>query len=127
MPESSPLNVTLYMRVDCSLCDEVRADLQRLQDEVPHRLTEIDIDSDPVLQQKYHEQIPVVEVGPYVLRAPISRQDLAMTLGAARDRRSVASAAPPPASRPREASAPRTPAPRVRTGYLLHETPAQLW
>ena len=87
MAETSPLNVTLYMRPDCSLCDEVRAHLQGLQHDVPHRLAQIDIDSDPVLQKKYFDQIPVVEVGPYVLRAPISRQDLAMTLGAARDRR----------------------------------------
>jgi uncharacterized membrane protein len=87
MPESMQLNVTLYTRPNCSLCDEVRTQLRQLQPDVPHRLAEIDIDTDPVLQEKYREQIPVVEVGPYVLRAPISRQDLAMTLGAARDRR----------------------------------------
>jgi uncharacterized membrane protein len=87
MPESAPLNVMLYMRADCSLCDEVRTHLQGLHQELPHRLVEIDIDSDPVLKQKYREQIPVVEVGPYVLKAPIGRKDLLMTLGAARDRR----------------------------------------
>ncbi|HET6846471.1 MAG TPA: glutaredoxin family protein [Anaerolineales bacterium] len=87
MPDDSVLNVTLYMRADCGLCDEVRAHLRELQRDIPHRLAEIDIDADPVLREKYHEQIPVIEVGPYVLRAPISRQDLKMTLGAARDRR----------------------------------------
>ena len=87
MPETAPLNVTLYTRAGCGLCDDVREHLQRLQDKYPHRLAEVDIDTDPVLQEKYFDQIPVVEVGPYKLRAPISRQDLAMTLGAARDRR----------------------------------------
>src|SRR5512138_2307204 len=87
MPDKPLLNVTLYTRADCGLCDEVRAHLQELQADVPHRLAEIDIDADPMLREKFHEQIPVVEVGPYVLRAPISRQDLKMTLGAARDRR----------------------------------------
>jgi uncharacterized membrane protein len=87
MPETSPLNVTLYMRAECSLCDDVRTQLQVLQSEMPHRLAEIDIDLDPVLREKYHELVPVVEVGPYVLRAPISRKELVMTLGAARDRR----------------------------------------
>lgn len=87
MPETAPLNVTLYMRAGCGLCDEVRALLSELRNDFPHRLAEVDIEADPVLQEKYFGQIPVVEVGPYVLRAPISRQDLAMTLGAARDRR----------------------------------------
>jgi len=87
MPETAPLSVTLYSRPDCELCDQTREALRSLQVEMPHKLAEIDIDSDPVLKTKYSEQIPVVAVGPYVLRAPISRKDLQMTLGAARDRR----------------------------------------
>jgi uncharacterized membrane protein len=77
----------LYGRPECKLCDEVREQLQNLQARFPHRLAEVNIDSDPALQQKYFDQIPVVEVGPYHLKAPITRQDLEMTLGAARDRR----------------------------------------
>lgn len=87
MPETAPLRVTLYVRADCQLCDEARSQLQSLEKELPHKLAVIDIDTDPVLQKKYSDQIPVLEVGPYVLRAPISRKDLQMTLGAARDRR----------------------------------------
>jgi uncharacterized membrane protein len=87
MAETSPLNVTLYMRGECGLCDEVRRDLAELESEFPHRLAEVDVDADPVLQHKYSEQVPVVQIGPYMLRAPISRKDLAMTLGAASDRR----------------------------------------
>ena len=81
------LNVTLYSRKDCGLCDEVRAQLQELQDRFPHRLAEVDIESDPVLLKAFLVEIPVVEVGPYRLKAPISRQQLEMTLGAAGDRR----------------------------------------
>jgi uncharacterized membrane protein/glutaredoxin len=87
MAETTLLNVTLYMRPGCGLCDEVKALLNALRGEFPHRLAEVDIESDPVLREKYFDQIPVIEVGPYVLRAPISSQDLAATLGAARDRR----------------------------------------
>ena len=87
MAETLLLNVTLYKRADCGLCDEVREHLKSLQAKFPHRLAEVDIDSDPELHEKYTEQIPVVEVGPYKLKAPISRQALEMTLGAARDRR----------------------------------------
>jgi uncharacterized membrane protein/glutaredoxin len=82
------LTVTLYTRQDCHLCDQAKADLESLQAKHPHRLVEIDIDSDPALQQAYLVEIPVVEVGPYVLKYPFDLQKLSMTLGAARDRRS---------------------------------------
>jgi uncharacterized membrane protein len=58
-----------------------------LQEKFPHRLVTVDIDSDPGLKEKYSEIIPVLEVGPYKLNAPITRQSLEMTLGAASDRR----------------------------------------
>ena len=81
------LTVTLYARKDCHLCEQAKADLDSLQEQYPHRLIEIDIDSDPALQKKYLLEIPVVEVGPYALKAPFDRQKLRMTLGAAGDRR----------------------------------------
>ena len=81
------LNVTLYTRKDCKLCDEVKADLNDLQSQYPHRLAEVDIESVPVLLAKFATEIPVVEVGPYSLKAPITRQKLQMTLGAAADRK----------------------------------------
>jgi len=87
MAETLLLNVTLYERPNCKLCDEVRDLLAGLQKKFPHRLAEVDIDSDPVLQKAYFDQIPVIEVGPYKLKAPITRQALEMTLGAATDRR----------------------------------------
>lgn len=82
------LTVTLFSRADCHLCEQARADLQSLQSEIPHALHEIDIDSDPAIQKKYLDKIPVVEVGVYSLKAPFTRADLMMTLGAARDARS---------------------------------------
>ena len=81
------LNVTLYTRKDCHLCEQARADLESIQEKYPHRLIEIDIDTDPVLQKKYLAEIPVVEVGPYALKAPFDKQKLMLTLGAADDRR----------------------------------------
>ena len=82
------LTVTLFSRADCHLCEQAKTDLQSLQSEIPHALYEIDIDSDPAIQKKYFDQIPVVEVGVYSLKAPFTRADLMMTLGAARDARS---------------------------------------
>ncbi len=81
------LNVTLYTKKDCHLCDQAKADLESLREKYPHRLAEVDIESDPALKKAYGEKIPVIEVGPYRLSAPFDRQKLAMTLGAASDRR----------------------------------------
>jgi len=81
------LNVTLYTRANCKLCDEVKAELNDLQSQYPHRLVEVDIDLDPALIAKFGQLIPVIEVGPYSLQAPIMRQKLQMTLGAAFDRK----------------------------------------
>ena len=81
------LNVTLFTRNNSPEGEQVRAELQNLQEKFPHRLVEVDVDSDPVLLAKYGSQVPVVEVGAYSLKAPISPQSLQMTVGAAFDRR----------------------------------------
>lgn len=81
------LTVTLYTRKDCHLCEQAKSDLESIQEKYPHRLVEIDIDTDPALQKKYLVEIPVVEVGPYALKAPFDKQKLMMTIGAAGDRR----------------------------------------
>ena len=81
------LNVTLYTRKNCKLCDEVKVELNELQSQYPHRLVEVDIDSDAALIASFSLEIPVIEVGPFSLKAPITRQKLQMTLGAATDRK----------------------------------------
>ena len=81
------INVTLYTRKDCKLCEEAEADLKALQEVVPHKLTLIDVDSDSSFRAAYGLDVPVVEAGPFTLKAPFSRQQLQMTLGAAADRR----------------------------------------
>lgn len=79
------LTVTLYTKEDCTLCQKVIQDLENLQDEIPHRLVLIDIERENLVSE-FGEEIPVVEVGPYRLKAPFDRKTLHMTLGAARDR-----------------------------------------
>jgi uncharacterized membrane protein len=80
------INVILYSRQDCHLCEQAQADLAVLQSVVPHNLTTIDVDSTEELRQRFGFEVPVVEVGPYRLKAPFGPQELQMTLGAARDR-----------------------------------------
>jgi uncharacterized membrane protein len=79
------IKVTLYTKQDCQLCDEVKLMLQELDSEIPHQLREIDIEADPVLHKRYVEVIPIVEAGPYTLKAPIDKTQLRVTLSAARD------------------------------------------
>jgi glutaredoxin len=52
--------VTLYTRPGCHLCDEARADLERVRDEVEFLLEEVDITSDDALHARYLERIPVI-------------------------------------------------------------------
>lgn len=80
------INVTLYQKEDCHLCEQVRKDLEEIQEKIPHKLITIDIDSDETLRDMFAVDIPVVEIGPYRLKYPFSKQDLEMTLRAANDR-----------------------------------------
>ena len=80
------ISVTLYGREDCHLCDQAVEDLQALQEQYPHHLVVIDVDGNRDLLRAYGLEVPVVEIGPYRLKAPITRQELAVTLGAATDR-----------------------------------------
>jgi uncharacterized membrane protein len=80
------ITITLYYRKGSAECDQARLDLQALQDVSPHQLVEVDVDSDPALKDSYGTSIPVIDVGPYRLRAPFTRQDLQVALSAARDR-----------------------------------------
>ena len=80
------MEVTLYGRKDCHLCEQAKDDLTGLRAQAPHRLTVVDIDSDDALQRRYGLEIPVVQVGPFTLKAPFTQQELLVTLLAALDR-----------------------------------------
>jgi uncharacterized membrane protein len=81
------LTITLYMRKDDPSSAEAKSYLESMKEQFPHRLVEVDVDSDPVLKKNFGERAPVVEVGPYSLKSPFDKQKLMMTLGAATDRR----------------------------------------
>jgi len=93
------LKVVLFFRQECHLCEQVRSDLLDLQEEICHQVVEVDIESDPDLLHTYREAIPVVEIGPYRLKAPISKTDLRIALQAAQDGRDAAPARSPAAQK----------------------------
>jgi hypothetical protein len=81
---SPPLQVTLYRKVGCGLCDQAEAMLARIARDTPLAVTTVDIDADPALQARYFLEIPVVAVdGAHVARAPISELALRAQLRAA--------------------------------------------
>jgi uncharacterized membrane protein len=76
------IEVTLYVRENCHLCEIAQVDLKELQSTVPHHLTIVDVDSDPKLRTQYGFNVPVVKIGPYKLSAPIGKKDLEISLRA---------------------------------------------
>lgn len=108
------LTVILYTRKDCHLCEDVKEMLDALRAEQPHELVEVDIDADAALQEAYGEYIPVVQIGPYTRRAPISRMDLLVSLSAARDREAQLTTLEDPAYRQKQ-----TRRSRINTGDRL--------
>lgn len=52
--------VTLYSKPSCSLCDDARDALLRMQKVQPFELEVVNIEDDPALFAEYGEQIPVV-------------------------------------------------------------------
>jgi glutaredoxin len=57
---SSMHDVVVYSRKGCHLCDVVKETLTKLEGQADFRWREVDIDTDPALQQKHSEEVPVV-------------------------------------------------------------------
>ncbi|MFH1043944.1 MAG: glutaredoxin family protein [Pseudomonadota bacterium] len=58
--DAATLRLTLYSRSYCHLCDEMLAALGTLRGEFGFALEVIDIDSDPVLEQRFDTLVPVL-------------------------------------------------------------------
>ncbi len=52
----------MFYAQDCSLCEEVRAQVARLRDEASFELAEVDITGVPELEAAYRGWLPVVEI-----------------------------------------------------------------
>ena len=66
------LTVTLYTRDGCSLCQKAEEDLNSIQEQIPHKLVLIDIEKEQI--SEFVDNIPVIEVGPYQIEAPIDKK-----------------------------------------------------
>jgi uncharacterized membrane protein len=80
--------VTLYYKDGSPECDQVKAHLESLQPIFPHQLVQIDVNSDADLFKAFAHRVPIVQIGPYRLEGTITREQLQVSLGAAKDRSS---------------------------------------
>jgi len=58
----TPLRVVLYSKPGCHLCDVMKAAIKRAGGERRYALFEVDIESDPELNERFHLSIPVLEI-----------------------------------------------------------------
>ena len=54
--------VTVYTRKGCHLCDEAIQTLESLQLELQFDIEKRFIEGDPILEEKYGEQVPVIHI-----------------------------------------------------------------
>ena len=86
MTWAAPL--TLYGRAWCRLCEDMRAALEPLAAEFGAQVVVVDVDSDPLLEARYNELVPVllcdgVELCHYHLDVARVRTALAARVAAA--------------------------------------------
>jgi hypothetical protein len=60
---AQPLDVTLYTRPGCHLCEEAKAQIGPLLRRAGARLCEVNIDADPALRALYDFDVPVILLG----------------------------------------------------------------
>jgi glutaredoxin len=61
---ATPVEVKIYSRADCHLCEDAKATIERVADEVDTAVTieEIDVDTDETLRAEYGDRVPYVFV-----------------------------------------------------------------
>jgi glutaredoxin len=61
--KEAPREITVYTRPGCHLCEQAKAAIAPLLREFQATLREINVDADPVLQERYGSDVPVIFVG----------------------------------------------------------------
>ena len=59
-PRVTAMKLTLMFREYCSLCHKMREQLKPYQEQFGFVLDIVDVDADPVLEEKYNELVPVL-------------------------------------------------------------------
>ncbi|MFZ3059324.1 MAG: glutaredoxin family protein [Candidatus Methanoperedens sp.] len=56
------VNITIYSKKNCHLCDIAKVTLLKIRKEFPFSLIEVDIEKDKEIFEKYKYLIPVIEI-----------------------------------------------------------------
>ena len=77
----SVLELTLYSRSGCHLCEEMKAVVEAVAVDYPLHLREVDIDTDPALRLRYDTEVPVLLInGRKAFKYRVSAPDLRVRL-----------------------------------------------
>ena len=63
MSKPPALQITLYTRPGCHLCEEARQQMAPVLAEFGAELLEVNIDADPALRELYSNDVPVIFLG----------------------------------------------------------------
>ncbi|HUB06947.1 MAG TPA: redoxin domain-containing protein [Myxococcales bacterium] len=75
------IQVEIYSKKDCHLCDEAKAVLARVRERIPFELIEVDIEQDAKLFEQFKYDVPVVYVdGRRAFKHRVDEQDFATRL-----------------------------------------------
>jgi len=80
------ISVTIYHTGASKDLKQLEKDLFSLQDSIPHHLIKIDLQKEEGLKENLAVEGLSLEIGPYHLHSPISKQELTVALSAAQDR-----------------------------------------
>jgi hypothetical protein len=67
------LDVKLYLKPGCHLCEAAEAEIEAMQSRYPHTLERFDITADAELTRRFWDQIPVLVVNGREYPAPLDR------------------------------------------------------
>jgi hypothetical protein len=59
---SSEIVIEILTKKDCCLCDEIKEIVNKVLPDYPARLIITDIESDPILYEKFKERIPILKI-----------------------------------------------------------------
>ena len=78
------VRVVIYSKPECHLCDEAKAAIQAAGCDGEYALEEINIETDPVLLDRYRVHIPVITIdGVEAFRNQVSSEEFRKALRAA--------------------------------------------
>ena len=74
---SGTIQIEIYSRPNCHLCDEAKDTIERVRRRYPFSLRVINIEEDPALEAEYGTQIPVIFInGNKVFKCRFDEVDL---------------------------------------------------